>query len=112
MEERDLIQFSSSPGGESTQVKKKQGAYFLPSNLYAACNIDISLLPIKLNQPMIYPPADWTSACPPDQRPRTLSDLSGGYLSRPTVEIVDRYRPVTLIIFILILEIITRNCVV
>jgi len=74
------------------RVKKKKGAYFLPSHLYAVCNFDISLLPIKLNLPMVCQPLDWTSACQPGQKPITLSDLSGGYLSGPTGEMYDRYR--------------------
>lgn len=41
---------------------------------------------------MICQPLDWVSACPPGQKPRTLSDLKGGYLSEPTGEIYDRYR--------------------
>ncbi len=41
---------------------------------------------------MVCKPLDWTSNCPPDQKPITLSDLSGGYLSGPTGDIYDRYR--------------------
>lgn len=37
-------------------------------------------------------PNDWKSACPPDQKPRYISDLSGGYLSEPTGALYDRYR--------------------
>lgn len=91
MEERGLITFSTDLSG-SIRVKKKKGSYFLPSKLYAVCNFDISLLPIKLNLPMVCKPLDWTSSCPPDQIPRNLSELSGGYLSCPTGEIYDRYR--------------------
>ena len=44
-------------------VKKKKGASFLPSHLYAVCNFDISLpLPIKLNLPMVCQPLDWTTS--------------------------------------------------
>lgn len=91
MEERKLITLNSDLSG-TVQVKKKKGNYFLPKYLYAACNFDISLLPIKLNLPMVCKPIDWESACPQDQKPITLSDLSGGYLSGPTGEIYDRYR--------------------
>ncbi|KAK1572956.1 hypothetical protein Q3G72_035337 [Acer saccharum] len=51
MEERGLITLISDLRG-SVRVKKKQGSYFLPSTLYAFCNFDISLLPIKFNLPM------------------------------------------------------------
>lgn len=73
-------------------MNKKKGDYFIPSHLYAVCNFDISLLPIKLNLPMVCKPLDWTSACKPGQKPRNLSDLTGGYLSGPTGEMYDRYR--------------------
>lgn len=91
MEERGLITLINDLSG-SVRVKKKKGCYFLPSHLYAVCNFDISLLPIKLNLPMVCKPLNWASAIPQDEKPRTLSDLSGGYLSNPTVEMYDRYR--------------------
>lgn len=91
MEERGLITLISDLRG-SVRVKKKQGSYFLPSTLYAVCNFDISLLPIKFNLPMVCEPVDWTSACKPGQKPGNLSDLSGGYLSGLTGDIYDRYR--------------------
>ncbi len=91
MEERKLISLVTDLSG-TVRVKKKKGSYFLPSHLYAVCNFDISLLPIKLNLPMVCKPRDWTSACRGDQNPRYLSDLSGGYLSGPTGGLYDRYR--------------------
>ena len=90
MEERTLITLMTDLSGNNAREKK--GSYYLPSHLYAVCNFDVSLLPIKLNLPMVYPPLEWTSACPPGQKPRNLSDLSGGYLSGPTGDIYDRYR--------------------
>lgn len=91
MEERKLISLMSDLSG-SVRVMKKKGSYFLPSHLYAVCNFDISLLPIKLNLPMVCKPRDWTRARPGNQTPRYLSDLSGGYLSGPTGGLYDRYR--------------------
>lgn len=91
MEDRGLITFINDLRG-SVRVKKKQGSYYLPSALYAVCNFDISLLPIKFNLPMVCEPVDWASACGPGQKPRNLSDLSGGYLSGLTGDIYDRYR--------------------
>lgn len=91
MDERGLITLMNDTSG-NIRVMKNKGSYFIPSHLYAVCNFDISLLPIKLNLPMVCKPLDWTSACPPGEEPRTLSDLSGGYLSGPTGEIYDRYR--------------------
>ncbi|XP_020251012.1 uncharacterized protein LOC109828426, partial [Asparagus officinalis] len=91
MDERGLITLMNDKSG-NVRVMNKKGAYFIPNHLYAVCNFDISLLPIKLNLPMVCKPLDWTSACPEGQEPRTLSDLSGGYLSCPTGDIYDRYR--------------------
>lgn len=89
MEERGMITLVSDIGG-SVRVAKKKESYYLPSALYVLCNFDISLLPIKLNLPMVCPPLKWKSA--KGDSPRTLSDLTGGYLSSPTSEIYDRYR--------------------
>lgn len=91
IQERELITLMSDMSG-TAPVKKSKGSYYLPSYLYAVCNFDISLLPIKLNLPMVCKPLDWTSVNQSDQNPRYLSDLSGGYLSGPTGEIYDRYR--------------------
>jgi len=46
----------------STKVNKKKGSSFHPSALYAVCYFYISLLPIKLNLPMVYPPIEWRNA--------------------------------------------------
>ncbi|GAB2288714.1 hypothetical protein Dimus_023029, partial [Dionaea muscipula] len=91
MVERKLITLSSDLTGGDVRVKTKKGAYYLPSHLYAVCNFDISLLPIKLNLPMICKPLDWRSINP-YYHPKKISDLVGGYLSAPTGEIYDRYR--------------------
>jgi DNA-directed RNA polymerase len=42
-------------------ASKKKGSYFYPKSLYAVCNFDLDLLPIKLNLPMVVPPRDWVS---------------------------------------------------
>lgn len=91
MEERKLITLINNADG-TVQVKKKKGFYYLPRHLYALCNFDMSLLPIKLNLPMVCPPLEWSYAGPPGQKPINLSDLTGGYLSTPTGCIYDRYR--------------------
>ncbi|KAK8499209.1 hypothetical protein V6N12_076059 [Hibiscus sabdariffa] len=41
--------------------KEKDKKYYLPRNLYAVCNFNVALLPIKLNLPMICPPLEWKS---------------------------------------------------
>lgn len=89
MEQRGLITLSSDSSG-STRVMKKGDSYFLPNALYVICKFDISLLPIKLNLPMVYPPLNWKSA--KKDKAQSLSDLTGGYLSNPTSEMYDRYK--------------------
>jgi hypothetical protein len=63
MAERGLITLYNDVSG-NVRVIKKNGSYFVQKYLYAACNFDISLLPIKLNLPMVCPPLDWKSARP------------------------------------------------
>lgn len=65
----------------SVPIQKKKGKYYLPKLLYAIYNFDISLLPLKLNLPMVCKPVNWQSACKDGVNPKTLSDLKGGYLS-------------------------------
>lgn len=88
MEQRGLITFASDSSG-SARVMKKGNSYYLSKALYVGCNFDISLLPIKLNLPMVSPPLEWKSAV---AKAESLSDLTGGYLSSPTSEMYDRYR--------------------
>ncbi|KAL4336272.1 hypothetical protein GQ457_07G000170 [Hibiscus cannabinus] len=75
--------------------KEKDKKYYLPRNLYAVCNFNVALLPIKLNLPMICPPLEWKSVRRSGKKPRNLSELSGGYLSNISGEIYDRYRLLT-----------------
>lgn len=73
------------------QVKFQfQSKFTFRNSLYVICNFDLTLLPVRLNLPMIYKPIDWA---PIDDSvsPLTISDLSGGYLSAPSGEIYDRY---------------------
>ncbi|KAL4553846.1 hypothetical protein LXL04_040224 [Taraxacum kok-saghyz] len=81
MEQRGLISLANDSGG-STRAMKKGESYYLPKTLFVVCNFDISLLPIKLNLPMVYPPLEWKSA--KKANTGSLSDLTGGYLSSPT----------------------------
>lgn len=95
MVERELMKLISGDLSGSVRAIKnqqKKESDFLPSHLYAVCNFDISLLPIKFNLPMVYKPVDWVCARGIGHKPRHLSDLSGGYLSSITGEIYNRYR--------------------
>lgn len=79
-------------------MKSKGKAYF-ESNLFAVCNFDLSLLPLKLNLPMVCKPLDWEH--PTDiefhfhfeiRKPFLLSDIRGGYLCGPTLDIYNNNR--------------------
>lgn len=43
-------------------VEKKKGAYYLPKSIFAVCNFDLSLLPVKLSLPMVCPPLKWDTS--------------------------------------------------
>lgn len=95
MIERDVISIVSFSADDKMAVVKKKGKGYLELNLFAACNFDLSLLPLKLNLPMVCKPLDWEF---PDhhhhfdierRKPPMLSDLRGGYLSSPTLNIYE-----------------------
>lgn len=90
--ERELISLSSEVSFTELPVVKKKGKGYIPLNCYAMCNFDFSLLPIKLNLPMVCKPLPWTSTV---EEPSTLADMVGGYLSAPTGEIYNRFRLLT-----------------
>ena len=78
------------------ESKRKSGKYFIPKKLYAICNFNIDLLPIRLNLPMICRPRDWEvipQLKAKKEDPRTVSDLTGGYLSGPIGDFyfIERY---------------------
>ncbi|KAL6310585.1 hypothetical protein AAG906_019256 [Vitis piasezkii] len=81
---------------EQYSITMKNGKYYIPRQLYAICNFDISLLPIKLNLPMICKPLDW-KPIRDDIIPSSLSDMRGGYLSIPSGDFYQqkRYRVMT-----------------
>lgn len=88
MLERQLISIWNNDSNQLELRKRRNGSYFIQSHLYAVCNFDISLLPIKFNLPMVCKPLDWGSVKHPrDNIPKSLSDLSGGYLSSITGDI-------------------------
>ena len=91
--EREYILISLSPNLNMSQLyevkKDNKGHYYIPKKLYAMCNFDYTLLPIKLNLPMVCKPlnclsGDWSM-------PSTINDLRGGYLCMPTSSLY-RYR--------------------
>ena len=60
-------------------------------------NFDLSILPIKLNLPMVYPPLPWqyTKDVSSTEVPSTFDDMEGGYLSRLSIEVYNRFRLLT-----------------
>jgi hypothetical protein len=78
--ERDLMVLENTDN-LNVPIQKKKGKYFLPKHLFAICNFDVSLLPIKFNLPMVCEPLPWGSALLDNLIPKYLSDLRGGYLS-------------------------------
>jgi len=90
MLERKVIEYAPNVELQTTLLIKKKGSYLTPQYNYVTCTFYISLLPTKLNLPMVCKPVEWCSAT--GKIPQSLSDLTGGYLSSPTGEIYDRYR--------------------
>lgn len=69
--------------------KKKGGGYFISRGLYAICTFDLSLLPVKLNLPMVCEPLPWKATT---DNPKSLSDIRGGDLDMPTGDFYSNYR--------------------
>lgn len=102
MELRKLISIETISKTEIT-VKSKGKAY-REFNLFVVCNFELTLLPLKLNLPMVCKPLDWDHPInTPDRyydmgidpsytksEPYLLSDLRGGYLSQPIIGIYYR----------------------
>lgn len=90
MLERKVIYIENITQDDKAVVKEKgKGDY--KSTLFAFCNFELSLL---LNLPMVCKPLDWK--LPSDwerpfdldiEKPYVLSDMRGGYLSLPTLDI-------------------------
>ena len=88
MIERNVLHISTDRGvtKEDPVLVLKKGQGYIENSCYVMCNLNINLLPIKLNLPMLCKPLDWQ----PAERgtdPDTLSDLIGGYLCKPMGDI-------------------------
>ena len=88
--ERNLIKLITDESYTEKVVFNQKG--YIDSNCYAMCNFEFSLLPVKLNLPMVYEPLPWKSKV---DVPSTLADIEGGYLSGLTPEIYHRFRLLT-----------------
>lgn len=83
---------------------KKKGQSFKKSFLVVVCNFDLSIIPLKLNLPMICKPLEWEHLSEKDfhfdfekdnRKPYLLSDMVGGYLSRPSFDIYNAVSPLS-----------------
>lgn len=97
MLERDLIDLKQKDVdsyGDKNPIKKKKKSFYRSRALYVECQFDTTLLPMKLNLPMVYPPTDWSYDYSQVKEKEwfNISYLYGGYLNAPTKEIYDRYR--------------------
>ncbi|KAL3646619.1 DNA-directed 5'-3' RNA polymerase [Castilleja foliolosa] len=91
--ERKMIQIREKDDDLSQpKIQKKKKSYYLSKSLYAECLFNPALLPVRMNLPMIYPPLEWKSTCPPEKTWLDISDLRGGYLTCNSSEIYSQYR--------------------
>ncbi|XP_019435869.1 PREDICTED: uncharacterized protein LOC109342314 [Lupinus angustifolius] len=101
MIERKLIHIETIDDNKA--VVKEKGKGYVKSNLFAVCNFELNLIPLKLNLPMVCKPSDWRHESEMnfvfnDYKMKDtfmLSNLRGGYLSDPTIEIYNRFSLIT-----------------
>lgn len=77
-------------GAGEIQLKRKQ--------CFATCKFDISMIPIRLNLPMVSKPVSWGAnqkCLKLQEQPSTFADLKGGYLSGVSGEFYNRFRLLT-----------------
>lgn len=98
MIERNLISLESISADDNQPVVKKKGKAYIEKHLFVVCNFYLSILPLKFNLPMVCKPLDWEHPSESDDyflfdfekeisKPFVLSDLKGGYLSSPSLNI-------------------------
>lgn len=100
MLERKFISIESFPKDTKMAVVKEKGKGYLETNLFAVCNFELNHLPLKLNLPMVCKPVNWRcKSVGAGEDYLMLSDMRGGYLSEPTVDIyiivLALYHPIT-----------------
>ncbi|KAF5184765.1 hypothetical protein FRX31_025649 [Thalictrum thalictroides] len=95
MIERKLIYIENITADDKKAVVKEKGKGYLESNLFAVCNFDLNLIPLNLNLPMVCKPLNWEHITEKEfffdfeekSKPFMLSDMVGGYLSCPNLDI-------------------------
>ncbi|XP_070045570.1 probable DNA-directed RNA polymerase [Nicotiana tomentosiformis] len=85
--DRNVITISNDLSFTAKRVdKKEKGKYYKQKPSHVICNFDISILSIQLNLPMVCRPKSWDVVPQLKERgeaPKSLSDITGGYLSEP-----------------------------
>ena len=83
---------------DNKAVVKEKGKGYLESNLFAVCDFDCSLIPLKLNLPMVCKPLNWEPISEKIflfdfeiRKPFVLSNMVGSYLSCPTLDIYNSF---------------------
>ncbi|XP_019240737.1 PREDICTED: uncharacterized protein LOC109220725 [Nicotiana attenuata] len=85
-------------GGKTEKGAKRK--YYKQKPIYVICNFDLSILPIQLSLPMVYPPKEWgvvERLKVRGEAPKSLSDITGDYLSEPNGDLYlyNRYNLLT-----------------
>lgn len=85
---------------KESDKSKKKGRSFHKSLIVVVCDFELTLIPFKLNLPMICKPLEWEhiSEKKPNlmiRKPYLLSDMVGGYLCCPSFEIYNAVTPVS-----------------
>ncbi|XP_075097792.1 putative DNA-directed RNA polymerase [Nicotiana tabacum] len=82
--ERELITTSNDLSFPDQRVNKtEKGAnrkYYKQKPIYVICNFDLSILPVQLSLPMVYPPKEWgvvERLKVRGEAPKSLSDITG-----------------------------------
>lgn len=88
--ERELIEYCEICGNKEGISPKKGGSH--NRKLFVMCKFDMEELPIKLNLPMICEPVEWNVLSRSQNKLKNkqkiyMTDLHGGYLSTPVVEL-------------------------
>ncbi|XP_062088634.1 uncharacterized protein LOC133795193 [Humulus lupulus] len=85
--DREIITIDSTINYENNDVINKHGKRYKRMNSFAICNFNMGILPVKLNLPMVCKPKQWCPVNNTIKKDLSITDLQGGYLSKPISEI-------------------------
>jgi hypothetical protein len=80
LEKRGLIELTIglNTGAAPPAIRNSNKKWYSQKHIYVVCNLNMSLLPITLNLPMVCPPLPWK---PVVTNPISIADIKGGYLT-------------------------------